>query len=768
MKTKIIVGSFLLVAFLGLFSYSAQAIEYGQMGGKPTNFDPDIPDSKSWFIYKLDPGTTKEDSMTVANLFNEPWIAVIYAADSIKSSSGGFALRQLTEPKDAVGNWVKFYPDPKPDFASKVFEEKKTIDEVCKVSGEDLKNNYEFDDGKINEFGEWCKGKEVVELEMKAGEKKDLLFVISIPKDADVGEHTGGILIQKKSKDETAQSDGSKVMLTTRVGVRIYETVPGDIIKKLTFSDFEVTKNFDEFFLPWDKIKKDKFKEYLLTSKIKSASNVSADFSEKIIIHNVITRKTEIIEGREFQVLRDDDFISSLAWKAPRLAYLSFQKEYRYKDAGDNEQIIQSDSVNKWFMPWREMVIFIFLALVAYGAYVFWKKYQNKYYGGIGWVEYEVEDGDTVQSLMKKFAVDWKVFVKTNKIKKPYILEVGQMIKVPKMEGEDSDSGFNVDEGIKEDINIEKPKNKNIINLKNKEESQEIGEIGQDVIDENNIELSDIASEASFSVSGIENKSGDPDFVDSALFFGEEKKNETTEADNLKEETQGEFEIKKEDAPKKKTITKPLAKKTQENQVTSIEKEVKDEYPTEREDDSEDLIIKGDKSDAQSSRPWLVYLLLIVIIILLAGVGLLLFQNKKMLNMKVSSQPEIVIESAEVPAESQTPTVADTAQQQESVPQIEAVQVTDISIKVLNGSGVAGAAGKAKEFLADKKYKSVEAGNYSSDTVDGTIVYYSEDKFKAEAQWISDMLKDKEIISEIKLASSDEEKSMDIVIILGK
>ena len=95
---------------------------------------------------------------------------------------------------------------------------------------------------------------------MGAGERRDLLFVIYIPETVEVGEHTGGIFIQKKSKDEAEQGNGSKVMLTTRVGVRIYETVPGEIFRKLSFSDFQIAKNFSEFFLPWDKIKKEKFK----------------------------------------------------------------------------------------------------------------------------------------------------------------------------------------------------------------------------------------------------------------------------------------------------------------------------------------------------------------------------------------------------------------------------------------------------------------------------------------------------------------------------
>jgi hypothetical protein len=348
MKTKLALGFFLLAFFWGLKTDFVAAIEYGQLGGKPTYYDPAVADSQSWFIYNLEPGKSKEDSLTVMNLSEESWTALVYAADSIKSSGGGFALRQLTEPKEAVGSWVRFYPDSKPDFSAKIFEDKKTIDEVCRVSKEDLKDNYQLEEEEVTRLKEWCQGKDLVEVEMESGEKKDLLFVITIPQDADVGEHTGGIFIQKKVVEENSQADGSKVMLTTRVGVRIYETVPGEIIKKLDFSNFSIAKNFSEFYLPWDKEKKSKFGEYLINSSIKNNGNVSTDFSEKILIFNRLTRKTEVVEGRDFQVLRGDDFVSSLAWKGPRLGYYNFQKEYRYKNSAGEEQIIQSDSINKW------------------------------------------------------------------------------------------------------------------------------------------------------------------------------------------------------------------------------------------------------------------------------------------------------------------------------------------------------------------------------------------------------------------------------------
>lgn len=770
-----------LILFI-MLAYSAQAIEYGQMGGRPTNYDPNIPDSQSWFIYNLDPGTAKEDSMTVANLFEDSWVAVIYAADSIKSSSGGFALRQLTEAKEAVGSWVKFYPDPKPEFASKIFEEKKTIDEVCKVSGEDLEKNYGLDGDKIVELNKWCQGKELVEMDLKSGEKKDLLFVITIPKDADVGEHTGGILIQKKGKDESTQGDGSKVMLTTRVGVRIYETVPGEIIKKLNFADFQISKNFDEFYLPWDKIKKEKFNEYLITSAIKNSGNASTDFNEKITIHNIITRKTEALDTREFQVLRGDDFTSSLVWKSPRLAYLNFQKEYRYKNSNGDEQIIQSEIIKKWFIPWRELVIFVFFVLLASGGYVFWRKYQKKYYGGTNWVEYIVKDGETVQSLLKKFSLDWKVFVKTNKIKKPYLLEVGQTVKVPDIEGKSltqPELPVNTPVTHTEIPAVKVPK-KEIIDIDKKESRDELSD--EDIL--NRTELFDSAMKKNDDTEIEIKKVVEPnlddseeiiknDIVDSSLFFSDINfnKKDDSQGDKVQEEVSAATQSKTS-----RPNTKPLMKNTDIQRPKAVVVEdasVLEKFELEeskRKDNlvaEEDVItILGTKDDIKSYFKWIILGLVLVIIFLLGSVVYLLMGNKKA--EKATAQVLVVAQEDKEKTASQEEVPAKEAPQAGAGAEVEKVDPLKMKIEVYNGSGVAGAAGKVKDFLTSKKYESVEAKNYSSDEVEGSTIYYKEEKLKEEAQWLADILKDNDVQAQIKLASTEEEKNADVVIILGK
>lgn len=778
MKTKLALGFFLLAFFWGLKTDFVAAIEYGQLGGKPTYYDPAVADSQSWFIYNLEPGKSKEDSLTVMNLSEESWTALVYAADSIKSSGGGFALRQLTEPKEAVGSWVRFYPDSKPDFSAKIFEDKKTIDEVCRVSKEDLKDNYQLEEEEVTRLEEWCQGKDLVEVEMESGEKKDLLFVITIPQDADVGEHTGGIFIQKKVVEENPQADGSKVMLTTRVGVRIYETVPGEIIKKLDFSNFSIAKNFSEFYLPWDKEKKSKFGEYLINSSIKNNGNVSTDFSEKILIFNRLTRKTEVVEGRDFQVLRGDDFVSSLAWKGPRLGYYNFQKEYRYKNSAGEEQIIQSDSINKWFIPWRELSFFGFFSILVGIIFRVWKTYRRKLYGGEGWVDYAVQSGETVQTLSVKFKINWKALVKINKLKAPYFLEGGEIIKVPKVEGlveniEEKTASPKFEESeellISREEAEEKEANENIIDLKKLEKDKE-NSTREEMKEIKNFQVSEpvVSPEESFRRQKLtENPESQADLVNSDLFFDDEEKINDAKEDVQAVESEGgdKSEEKTISTEVKKSITQSLNKKPTEEGGFVLKEEA--DFSEKNLGDEDDVFIKGEKSDFKEKSNGLIYFLSVIIFVLAGVIIWFVWQNGG--SFKFSGKSGIIAETPEVVSIEifEETKEAENNSQTEEI-KAEEIDGTELEIKVYNASGVAGQAGKIKDFLTDKKYKKVEADNFSGEQQTGSTLYYKEEKFKQEALWIADILKDQKIEPEVKLASTDEEKSGDLVLILGK
>jgi len=429
-------------SFLGL--QNVEAIEYQMLGGRPANPDPNVENSSSWFIYNLNSGEAKEDAVEVMNLFTEDWEALIYAGDTVKSSSGGFAVRQFSAPKLKVGAWVRFYPNDPPEKFESLFAEKdRSIIKLCEVKKEDYKDPEKkeienskklknpFSDSDFQDLRSWCTGEESVQRLLKSKERIFIPFVFRVPEGTEIGEHTGGILIQKVAPEVKDNGGGSAIKLTTRVGVRIYQTVPGEIIRKLALTDFKITKNFKEF--SWSdlfgEIKRPQ--EYLITTTAKNEGNVSMEQDETIHIKDLFFGKRTVDIPRNFRVMKKDSFISNYSWRNPRFGYFSFVTEIKYQTTDGEDIILNSDEIKLLIMPWREITIALIVFVLALLGYFIRRYFYKKKFGGVGWIEYKVKKGDEINGLAKKFEIDWVILTKTNKLKAPYLLDVGQTILVP-------------------------------------------------------------------------------------------------------------------------------------------------------------------------------------------------------------------------------------------------------------------------------------------------------------------------------------------------
>lgn len=368
----------LLFILLWLFFLSPKtlnAIEYMHIGGKPANPDPNIENSESWFIYQLNPGEKKQDALIVLNNFDTALDLLVYAADGVKSSSGGFAIRQMVDEKKEVASWIRFYPDPVPEVFQQLFlENDENIIRFCNIQ---LEESDDWSNADLINFRNWCEGEEIVELTVDAMGRQKVDFVFSVPLDLEVGEYTGGILIQKNEPERTATQGG--VSLTTRVGIRIYQTVPGDIVRNLSILSFELKKLYDEFDFRNLFSKSPKPEEILISTAVQNLGNVSINFEENLIIKDeLFNKRNETITDRSFQALRNDVFVSSYNWSRPRFGKYSFMNEISYLDNNDSEQTLNSQSIVMWFIPWREIIIALIIVCILILIYHTYKKRQNQ------------------------------------------------------------------------------------------------------------------------------------------------------------------------------------------------------------------------------------------------------------------------------------------------------------------------------------------------------------------------------------------------------
>lgn len=193
--TKVSMTASLLLLFFLLSFSSAQAIEYGGLGGKPAYPRADNPRTESIFVHTISPGIGQQDGVLVVNNSPDRKTVLVYAADSTPSTGGAFACKQFAEAKTDVGAWITLADS---------------------------------------------------EITLEPGENMLIPFVILAPLDTGVGEHNGCILVQEK-KDKVEGQTGA--VLSVRTGLRVALTVPGEIVRNLEIVGFTMTPAKNGFLL---------------------------------------------------------------------------------------------------------------------------------------------------------------------------------------------------------------------------------------------------------------------------------------------------------------------------------------------------------------------------------------------------------------------------------------------------------------------------------------------------------------------------------------
>ncbi len=131
--------------------------------------------SPPWFTYHLAPGQERDDAIIVDNRSTQPIEALLYPVDASPNGDNGFGMQPLgSHPHDA-GGWVK------------------------------------LSTSRIN---------------VAAHSSAKVSFRFNVPRTTSVGPHYGGIIMQPL-RASLGYRSGLRVQIISRLGVRIYETVPG-------------------------------------------------------------------------------------------------------------------------------------------------------------------------------------------------------------------------------------------------------------------------------------------------------------------------------------------------------------------------------------------------------------------------------------------------------------------------------------------------------------------------------------------------------------
>jgi hypothetical protein len=368
---------FLFFLFVFMFvPLASRALVTDTVGILPAYPDNNVKASASWFIYNLKAGEEKLDAVMLINNKDETVVLKIYAVDAMSTVDGGFALASETDPNSGVGTWVKLAAN---------------------------------------------------EIELPPKTEKLIPFTFTVPKNADTGDHAGGIVIQEIEMVDTGGTM-TGVRIISRVGVRIYETVPGEVKKgfEITRFDWRLESNGVASFI---KDLLDVNKKTIFTVGIKNKGNVRITPTAMVEVRNMLGIKTAQLDNKSLGVVfpLTENSDGMISWeKAPMFGRYKIKATVKFEEDGLGED---SKEIAIWVFPYR--MIFLTIIFVVLFTLV---RLIGLYFREAGKEKmpiYQVKLGDNLADLGRKFMAPWRMIAKLNFIGEPFDIKEGEKLFIP-------------------------------------------------------------------------------------------------------------------------------------------------------------------------------------------------------------------------------------------------------------------------------------------------------------------------------------------------
>lgn len=388
---KTVLNRFLLISVVlavavGLAPSAADALIAGGMSIAPA-LNPAFPDrNKGWFIYEqVEPGAVIEDVARVINLDSKKATLAVEAVDAGMNEDGGFGLVGSPADNEDIGKWI----------------------ELSKT-----------------------------EVTLPANKEEIVSFKITVPADAEVGDHIGALAVYQTnpSANKTTKIGGSQVSISTRVGARIYLTIKGDIVRGLKL------------------LKRSMYgrgQVLMFGLKIKNLGNIRADLRMTAKIYSIwglYDKKEDIQLG---QVFPKKTINIQAAWPGKArpifgLYWASVTIEDAFKGLNPlNSPLPSSTPIHTWmatfFIPWTQVGI---LVLILFLIWFFWQMRKWRQMVALmrtPVVVYKVKRGEHLMDIASRYGIGWKLLAKLNEIKPPYSLYGVTALYVPDVRGQRRD-----------------------------------------------------------------------------------------------------------------------------------------------------------------------------------------------------------------------------------------------------------------------------------------------------------------------------------------
>ncbi|MFC1751311.1 hypothetical protein ACFL2V_21240, partial [Pseudomonadota bacterium] len=91
---------------------------------------------------------------------------------------------------------------------------------------------------------------------------------------------------------------------------------------------------------------------------------------------------------------------------------------------------IEPKKITMWVIPWGLMLCLLVIAGISGGTYGWYRKKLNEIIAHCE--KYQIRIDEDIMHIAEARKVSWKLLVKINKLKAPYIVRKGHTILVPK------------------------------------------------------------------------------------------------------------------------------------------------------------------------------------------------------------------------------------------------------------------------------------------------------------------------------------------------
>jgi hypothetical protein len=262
---------------------------------------PAGPGNRDWFSYTLEPGAVFGDVVAISNLGTRPIRFVIYATDvhGVKDV-GGLAPQRDDEAATDVGTWIRLADT---DYV------------------------------------------------VEPGTRIDVPFSVTVPADAEPGDHVGAILAidADDARSEIPDGNGTEFNVRTRVGARIYVRVSGPVTPAIQIEDMSVERDGGRATIAWD---------------ISNTGNVRLVPSAEVRITGFLGREIARLPIQELpEILPDGNYVgASIAEGLPRFEQLNAHLVI----TADGVEVKGSTSFGSY--PWLLIALLAGIVATAYAV----------------------------------------------------------------------------------------------------------------------------------------------------------------------------------------------------------------------------------------------------------------------------------------------------------------------------------------------------------------------------------------------------------------